>query len=317
MSRGGNLPIHLACAANNHIILELMIEAFDQTPQQQKQLLNYPKNDKYWKYTPLMVAIANKSVDCVELLSRYRDIDILSYKARYPNYNGLEYACHKGNLAILKLLLSRLWYHNVQFNLQFVKKREVFNINNINKMGQIIKNNSQFQESGHECAQFLSVLTQQVLVGLPSTQSLMKTFLVKKNLLTSTMDADSQEVNKSKRCLAHRLYPRICVCYDWIARIGDESSDKLRSLMDKCCCCKQILGGVGSNERFLKCRFDKCGLTYCHECLVGIIICKIATGKLSDSLSLLKNLPLSHYNHQRDLFKEVKCFACIFQIDNV
>ena len=109
-SSGGNLPIHLACQTNNSLILKIIIQvAKEKLSQQQfENMLNQIKKDKYWNSTPLMIAIKNHSVDCVEILCRYDCVanGILKYEARYPSYNAFEYACFYNNIDILKILCN-------------------------------------------------------------------------------------------------------------------------------------------------------------------------------------------------------------------
>ena len=109
-SSGGNLPIHLACQMNNSLILKIIIDVAKEklSKQQLEQMLTEPKRDKYWNLTPLMIAIQNNCIDCVKVLCTYECVivSLLSYKARYPNYNELEFACYYNNTDILKILFD-------------------------------------------------------------------------------------------------------------------------------------------------------------------------------------------------------------------
>ena len=109
-SNGGNLPIHLACQMNNALILKIIIQAASEKLSQQEfnQMLNQVKKDKYWNYTPLMIAIKNNSIDCVKELCQYKCVidGISKYKSRYPNYNSFEFACYYNNVDILNILCN-------------------------------------------------------------------------------------------------------------------------------------------------------------------------------------------------------------------
>ena len=48
--------------------------------------------------TPLMIAIQDQSIDCVNMLCKYDNIDILDCKSRYPKFNSLEFGCHYNNI---------------------------------------------------------------------------------------------------------------------------------------------------------------------------------------------------------------------------
>ena len=109
-SIGGNLPIHLACQMNNSYILKIVIEVANEKLSQEQfnEMLNQVKKDKYWNYTPLMIAIKNNSIDCVKELCKYDCVidGILNYKSRYPHYNSFEFACYYNNIDILKIFCN-------------------------------------------------------------------------------------------------------------------------------------------------------------------------------------------------------------------
>ena len=134
MSKSGNLPIHLACEGNNYFVLQVMIDNMDK--QMKKQLLNQPKSDEYWEYTPLMIAITNNNVECVEILCKYDEIDIVSYKAKYPSFNALQFACWQNKSDILKILLYALWNR---------KTENVFNEKSIYSLIEIAKKGCKFE----------------------------------------------------------------------------------------------------------------------------------------------------------------------------
>ena len=108
-SNGGNLPIHLACQMNNVLILKIIIDVANEklSQKQFKEMLNQVKKDKYWNYTPLMVAIKNNSIGCIKLLCQHDCVvnGIFKYKSRYPNYDSFEFACYYNNVESLKILL--------------------------------------------------------------------------------------------------------------------------------------------------------------------------------------------------------------------
>ena len=125
-SHGGNLPIHLACQMNNLAILEIIIEvANEKFPQEQfEDMLNTAKQDKYWQYTPLMIAIKHNSVDCVKILCQEDCVvdGILNATSRYPTYNSLEFACYYNNIDILEILCNLCDLEQLNSNLIAVAK---------------------------------------------------------------------------------------------------------------------------------------------------------------------------------------------------
>ena len=106
LSVSGNSPVHLACYVNNSQILSIIMN-LDGGDVDLNKLLNQPKKDKYWEENPLMIAIEYESVDCVELLCNYAEIDILNHKSRDKNLNAFEIACLNNNYEIVKHVLSR------------------------------------------------------------------------------------------------------------------------------------------------------------------------------------------------------------------
>ena len=109
-SSGGSLAIHLACQMNNSLILKIILEVANEKFSQEQftQMLNQLQKDKYWQYTPLMIAIKYDSIDCIKILCQYDCIvsGILNIKSRYPNYNALEFACYYNNIDILEILIN-------------------------------------------------------------------------------------------------------------------------------------------------------------------------------------------------------------------
>ena len=105
-SRCGYLPIHLACKTNNVTVLQLIIDTIDK--KDLTKLINHVTKDKYWKFTPLMIAIENNSIDCAKMLCNYNKTDLLKIKSRYPNYNSLQFACHYNNIDILKIMVNKI-----------------------------------------------------------------------------------------------------------------------------------------------------------------------------------------------------------------
>ena len=98
------------CQLNNYQMLDLMLNEFNLKNDEINKLINFKSHDKYWYYTPLMIATQNKNVECVKILCQFFDcIDILNYKARYPSdCNALELACIYPNPSILFLLFDSL-----------------------------------------------------------------------------------------------------------------------------------------------------------------------------------------------------------------
>ena len=108
LSISGNSPVHLACFVNNSQMLSIIMNiVITNTNIDAKRILNQPKTDKYWEYNPLMIAIENESVDCVELLCNCDKIDIIKHKSKHKNINSLQFACLKNNFKIVKHILSR------------------------------------------------------------------------------------------------------------------------------------------------------------------------------------------------------------------
>ena len=109
-SKCGNLPIHLACQMNNSLILKIIVDVGKQKLSQKQfdQMMNEKRKNKYWNFTPLMIAIKNISIECVKILCTQKSVidGILKYKARYPSYNALDFACYYNSIDIVKILSS-------------------------------------------------------------------------------------------------------------------------------------------------------------------------------------------------------------------
>ena len=128
-SKMGNLPIHLACQTNNSSILTIMIDAVEQkSPQQLSIMLNQKKKDKYWQYTPLMVATKYNSTDCIKILCKQESVvkSLMETKARYPNLNAnelLHYHSDIGGMKLLKKVIeSAVDDVNINYNMKISTK---------------------------------------------------------------------------------------------------------------------------------------------------------------------------------------------------
>ena len=147
----GNLPIHLACQTNNSLILKIIIQVANaKFPKQQcNQMLNQVKKDKYWNYTPLMIAIRNNSIDCVQILCQNDSVvnGILKHKSRYPSYNSFEFACYYNNVDILKIFCRRC------------DSQELILTENLQRMINIANYGSLKRCLGNACVDFLSEIS--------------------------------------------------------------------------------------------------------------------------------------------------------------
>ena len=103
-----------------------------------------------------MIAIENNSVDCVEKLCSYDEIDVLNIKARYPKYNALEFACYHNDITMLKMVVSRA----IKTTTSMTDTDSIFESEMIDQMLQIAKlgaKRSAVISGAHdECIQFIS-----------------------------------------------------------------------------------------------------------------------------------------------------------------
>ena len=194
-SHGGNLPIHLACQMNNLLILEIIIEvAKDKfSAKRFAQMLNQVKKDKYWKYSPLMIAIKHNSVDCVELLCKYGSVvdSIFKYKSRYPNYNAFEFACYYNNVDILKILCD----HDLNWK-QLNSKGYLLRMIKIANYGstKICSGNSHCGKFLRELSENLDTITKQVKSSTNTPESIFN-------------DINSNDYFQPRCCYNHVLSP--------------------------------------------------------------------------------------------------------------
>ena len=56
----GNLPIHVACCVHNLLLVEIIVDLVKSG--QLKNCLNCSTKDKYWLYTPLMIAAVEEHI---------------------------------------------------------------------------------------------------------------------------------------------------------------------------------------------------------------------------------------------------------------
>ena len=262
-SATGNMPIHLACKTNNHLILEILIGTVDTS--RKKQMINAVKQDVYWQYTPLMIAIINNSIECVRKLCNTKEVDVLTYKSKYPNYNALEMACYHNNLDIVKMLLLYLWRlnrnHNHFVSLDFRHLAKIAQ-KGLNWCGRIERNNS--VDLDKQCIVFLT----------KSSQSLKSYFEgVSKKM-------DDQSTNKDKKQFQQVYSVNICVC-----TFSTSDSDQQESKMDKtieknanykCKCCEKMI-----ESHIYQCYKNSCRMTLCESCVVAVYI--ILTGNPIDA----------------------------------
>ena len=97
--KNGSFPIHSACTrgnnnANKSILLNWIIN------QDLKNCNVRKKHGKYRNYTPLMIAISQNNIDCVEVLCSYDNVDICDIKSKVGNcedHKATEIEVHEAN----------------------------------------------------------------------------------------------------------------------------------------------------------------------------------------------------------------------------
>ena len=227
-SDDGNLPIHLACQTNNLFILKIILSIANEKLSQQQfhEMLNQAKKDKYWKYTPLMIAIKNNCIDCVKLLCEYECVvdGIVKYKSRYPSYNSFEFACYYNNIDILKIFC----------NVCDLKQLNLSSKEYISHLKKLVNDGSSKGYIGSKCVEFLDELFSNPIAVLKLKES-----------QSATKKADTVLNHKQMKkfdyvCCWNHLLPRKM----WFA---DEKCDICQQSNTKCWKCEECASQGDSN----------------------------------------------------------------------
>ena len=104
-----SVDIYNACKHKNWIILEQILkDNVNSDRATASQVFNINQQTGKYAQTPLMIAIENNSMECVNLLCENDNTDIDKLKESRYNFNALEYATWLRNAPILKILLKTL-----------------------------------------------------------------------------------------------------------------------------------------------------------------------------------------------------------------
>ena len=281
-SQCGYLPIHLACKTNNAAVLQLIIDTIDK--KDLEKLLNHVKKDKYWQYTPLIIGIENDSIDCVKILCNFDEIDFLKIKARYPNYNSLQFACYCNNVNILKIIVSTI-----------MKKvgQSIFTTEMIDEMLEITKRGRDRKDSSHEqCIQYIStltttdhgvekdsVVTSPTIAKSPTANSSGITIVIQQS-----EDNDSRSNNTVFDYRASRMkivHSRHYTCNSTACKILNQKLETLAS-KGQCFFCEQR---ITINDIGYIC--GNCHFIFCEEC--AFVVSIINTHNKANFGSLMRN----------------------------
>ena len=276
LSQSGYLPIHLACKTNNVTVLKLIIDTIDR--QDLTKLLNHVTKDKYWQFTPLMIAIENNGIDCVKMLCKFDEIDLLNIKARYPNYNSLQFACYYNNIDILKIIVYKIVNSNV--NTIFTRKM-------IDEMIEIAKYAGNHNDL---CVEFLSQIVdneakednEDVNIAVTATSP------VASSSMTMVIETADDPIKKSFDYKASRMKMITSdnyVCINYICNTSGKYLVVLQSekSMDyQCSLCKQ-----NRKEGDINYQCTKCNFVFCEEC--AFLFSIINRESKDNAASLMKN----------------------------
>ena len=268
-SKCGYLPIHLACQTNNVTVLQLIIDSMDKTDL--VKLLKQVTKNKYWQFTPLMIAIEKDSIDCVRILCNFDKID-LNVRSRYPNYDALEFACYCNNINALKIILSK------------INNNDIFTPQKIQEMLEIAKCGSTRVGSLHkECIEFISSIVTATTTTKevhPPDKSNLSVFNDLTTIATTIGDSNNVvfDYRSSRKAIVNstNYICDNCACKSLILK--EENSKPFI-----CSICKQTIDSTKSDIGY---SCGKCYTMFCQEC---VFVVSIIYTQPKDKLKLMRN----------------------------
>ena len=266
LSHCGYLPIHLACQTNNATVLQLIIDTVSK--QNLGKLLNHATQDKYWQFTPLMIAIENDSIDCVNILCNCDEIDVLNIKARYPNYNALQFACYYNNVDVLKIIISK----RILSDMNVMDASTIFTSKMIDEMLEIAKRGKDRGSSHEKMSEAITHMLDEFGMAVESSD-----------------DASISTGFDYRTSRMRIINPSDYVCDNERCKNLDNRLTFLKSIVT-CSLCNQLR----SNDKFYVC--GACAAVYCEDCAFLVSINEneskdnfSSLGKNHEFITLLRN----------------------------
>ena len=293
--KSGNLPTHLACQVNNSLILKLIIQSIEiKSPHKLKTILNEARNDKYWKQTPLMIAIRSNSIDCIKILCKQDSVidSILHVKPRYQSHNALEFAYYSNNIGIFKLLLKCVTIRQNPKELIELKSQLSRLASNTDK-----RLNLRYSNLKHHCYDFV--------VGLLNS----KMELSFKNLLSSL-----QNVSLNDTCQffeQHTDKSNSPTDFTLLCRNGHELETTQQTMRRRICSCSVCNDTqISETKCCRKCEnYDGEWYIYCINCATAETIW---TKIVSNTMSNERVMEFITHKANNEIIKRVKCIHCKF-----